>query len=192
MEVRGGYTMAHDAGLAQLNANIAERLPKTDAKRLYCLDDADLRGLSVTYGRGMMGNCSENYLPSELLPVAEAKHGGAAGFLERRRKQQQRTRKKDLEEWKGKKASAQAAVARLAPKSSSGGDGAAASSSSAAASSSSSAPLAPVFRAPSAPAPASSGKGKAPATAHTTPTTAGDAAPKKSAFAVLMKSAHQT
>lgn len=66
----------------------AERYPKTDAKRLYCLDDADLRGLSVTLGRGMMGNASENYLPEELLRAAEAKHGGAAGFLERRRKQQ--------------------------------------------------------------------------------------------------------
>lgn len=106
----GGYL-----GLTGVNANIAERLPKTDSKRLYCLDDADLRGLSVTFGRGMMGNCSENYLPEELLTAAEAKHGGAAGFLERRRKQQQRTNKKDLAEWAAKKASAQSAVRRLEP-----------------------------------------------------------------------------
>ena len=123
----GGYL-----GLTGANPSIAARLPKTDAKRLYCLDDADLRGLSVTFGRGMMGNASENYLPSELLLAAESKHGGATGFLERRRKQQQRTSKKELDEWKTKKASAQAAVARLAPPASirgASGAGAAASSS---------------------------------------------------------------
>jgi hypothetical protein len=167
--LNGGYL-----GLTGTNLSIRERLPKTDAKSLYCLDDSDLRGLSVTYGRGMMGNASENYLPEELLRAAEAKHGGPAGFLERRRKQQQRTRKKDLDEWKGKRASAQAAVARLAPLSSRNAGGAAA-----AASSSSSA----VTSVPSS----SGGGGKAKAPATSTPTTVGEAAAKKSAFAVLMK-----
>ena len=167
--LNGGYL-----GLTGINLSIRERLPKTDAKSLYCLDDSDLRGLSVTYGRGMMGNASENYLPEELLRAAEAKHGGPAGFLERRRKQQQRTRKKDLDEWKGKRASAQAAVARLAPLSSRNAGGAAA-----AASSSSSA----VTSVPSS----SGGGGKAKAPATSTPTTVGEAATKKSAFAVLME-----
>lgn len=164
----GGYL-----GLTGSNPNSCERYAKTDAKRMYCLDDADLRGLSVTYGRGMMGNASENYLTTELLRVAEAKHGGAAGFLERRRKQQQRTSKKELEEWKAKRTSAQATVARLAPPTSSG----AASTSIA---SSSKAPLTKASEPRSA-----TGAGKAPASS--TPTTATDAPPKKSAFAVLMK-----
>ena len=173
----GGYL-----GLTGTNPNSAERYAKTDAKRLYCLDDADLRGLSVTYGRGMMGNASENYLATELLRVAEAKHGGAAGFLERRRKQQSRTSKKELEEWKGKRASAQATVARLAQQPAGGGASTSGSSSSTAASaaSSSKAPLPKTSEPRSA-----AGAGKAPASS--TPTTATDAPPKKSAFAVLMK-----
>jgi hypothetical protein len=157
----GGYL-----GLTGVNPNISARLPKTDSKRLYCLDDADLRGLSVTFGRGMMGNASENYLPEELLRAAEAKHGGAAGFLQRRRKQQQRTSKKELDEWKTKKASAQAAVARLAPPASIGGGsgaGAAASSS------------ASIFTAPAPNSSAGAGKAKAktPASSKSTSISAG-------------------
>ena len=173
----GGYL-----GLTGVNANIADRLPKTDAKRLYCLDDRDLIGLSVTYGRGMMGNASENYLPQELLSRAETRHGGPSGFLERRRKQQQRTCKKELDEWKTKQASASAAVARLeqqSSSSSSAGAGTASSSSSSSASSSNASAAAAPSSLPRA-------SGKAPAGA--TPTTAAGA-PAKSAFAVLMKSA---
>ena len=157
----GGYL-----GLTGVNPNVAARLPKTDSKRLYCLDDADLRGLSVTYGRGMMGNASENYLPEELLRAAEAKHGGASGFLERRRKQQQRTSKKEIDEWKAKKASAQAAVARLAPPTSLGGGGGAG----AAASSS-----APIFTATAPHSSAGAGKAKAktPASSKSTSVSAG-------------------
>mmetsp|Transcript_69815 Transcript_69815/g.195175 ORF Transcript_69815/g.195175 Transcript_69815/m.195175 type:complete len:207 (-) Transcript_69815:705-1325(-) len=83
---RGGY----------LPALGGARVAKTIAKRAYCLDDGDLRGLSVEYGRGMMGNSSENYLPAELQPVAEAKHGGAAGFLARRQKREKRANGKEV------------------------------------------------------------------------------------------------
>ncbi len=120
---------AAKAALAQADAEVAKietamktgggqvpregTMPKTAAKRVYCLADEDLAGLPKTYGRGMFGNSSENYECSLLLAAAEQKYGGAAGLLERRRAFVKRTTAKVLKEWQAKKTHAQQIVNRI-------------------------------------------------------------------------------
>ena len=86
---------------------------KAGAKAAFCLEDCDLVGLSVRYGRGMMGNASANYQCSDLLRVADDKHGGRAGFIERLKKKKARTVPKEIREWEGKKTSAIAQLKAL-------------------------------------------------------------------------------
>ena len=86
---------------------------KTDAKRVYCLDDGDLSDLPVVYGQGMFGNASCKYQSADLRRVAEEKYGGVNGFKQRRAKYQSRVTKKDLDKAIADKASALASLKDL-------------------------------------------------------------------------------
>ena len=107
---KGGPALPSDAGT----------LSKTIAKRTYCLTDSDLTGLSMTEGRGYGGASSFNYSCKELREKAEAKHGGASGFLAKRAKREERSRKNEIAEAtalaKAAGASAPAAAPAAAPK----------------------------------------------------------------------------